>query len=393
MKHEDQLVFEPEAAGLDPVRVMALLQRAEREVLDGVLPSMQMAIARNGRIGAMRTVGIASLADPPIAASNHTIYPIFSCTKAIVAAAVWLLIGDGMLDVSRLVASYVPEFAAGGKSGVKVEHLLTHSAGFPRAGMTAEQWADRRLRIERFQSWRLEWPPGSRFVYHPTATFWVLAEIIERLSGMDFRDFIRRRVSEPLGLACHVGLEPKDQVNIASLTFVGEPPADIELERLGISMTIPAVAESAILSLNDPAIRAVGVPGGGGLMTAATIALFYQALLLSLANDAGLWRREVLAEALRIRSPEHRDPILGCFANRALGVIIAGSDGHAALRGFGAANSEGSFGHGGAGGQLGWADPATGISFAYLTNGIDRDFIRQGRRSAELSNLAAQCAA
>jgi CubicO group peptidase (beta-lactamase class C family) len=106
-----------------------------------------------------------------------------------------------------------------------------------------------------------------------------------------------------------------------------------------------------------------------------------------------LWKPEVLAEALRPRSGDYTDPYLGHKVNRGLGVVIAGDDGMANFRGFGKTNSPAAFGHGGAGGQIGWADPASGISLAYCTNGFDRNDIRQGRRGVAISSLAAVCAA
>ena len=78
--------------------------------------------------------------------------------------------------------------------------------------------------------------------------------------------------------------------------------------------------------------------------------------------------------------------------NRALGVVVAGGDGMANYRGFGKTNSALAFGHGGAGGQIGWADPATGISLGYATNGFDRNDMRQGRRGVALSSLRAPSA-
>ena len=85
------------------------------------------------------------------------------------------------------------------------------------------------------------------------------------------------------------------------------------------------------------------------------------------------------------------DMTVGTTTNRGLGICIAG-DGKRNLRGFGHTNSEHAFGHAGAGGQIAWADPATGISFAYCTSGHDQNPIRQGRRSISISNKAAVCA-
>ena len=86
------------------------------------------------------------------------------------------------------------------------------------------------------------------------------------------------------------------------------------------------------------------------------------------------------------------DPARGMTANRALGIVVAGGDGKANLRGFGRTNSAEAFGHPGFGGQIGWADPATGISFGYLTNGFDRNDLREGRRSVAVCSLAGACA-
>jgi CubicO group peptidase (beta-lactamase class C family) len=80
-------------------------------------------------------------------------------------------------------------------------------------------------------------------------------------------------------------------------------------------------------------------------------------------------------------------------ANRSLGLILAGDDNRAHIRGLGRTVSPGAFGHPGAGGQLAWADPATGLSFAYLTNGLDQHAVREPRRGTSLSSLAGVCVA
>ena len=82
----------------------------------------------------------------------------------------------------------------------------------------------------------------------------------------------------------------------------------------------------------------------------------------------------------------------GTAANRGLGLVVAGGLRRTA-RSFGQACSPESFGHPGAGGQVAWADPATGISFAFVTGGFDRNILRMGFRGASLSSLAARCAA
>jgi CubicO group peptidase (beta-lactamase class C family) len=386
----------PSEVGLDPARVDALFERAEREVRDGLLPAVQIAIARNGKIGAMRTIGKAVQGGKEKPATDETLFTIFSCTKAIMSSASWILIGEGKLRIDERVADIVPEFGTNGKDQITVEQVLLHISGFPNAPYPQDEWLDRGKRLERFAKWRLEWPVGSRFEYHPTSGFWVIAEIIERRTDKDFRDFVRERIALALGLPeLRVGLPPEFHHRVADLVYVGDPISDEERKKLGLPpLPETEVTEEAILGFNRPHVREAGVPGGGGIMTAGDLALFYQGLLHNRALDGSpIWKPEVLLEARRVRSAGYKDPIFGFPVNRGLGVAIAGDDGYANYRGFGKTNSPLAFGHGGAGGQIGWADPATGISIGYCTNGFDRNDLRQGRRGVAISSLAAVCAA
>jgi CubicO group peptidase (beta-lactamase class C family) len=387
----------PSEAGLDPTKVQALFDRAQREINEGLLPSCQIAIARRGKIGAMRTFGRAVQGGVERAATDQTLYIVFSCTKAIMAAAAWLLIGEGKLDPSKRAVEYVPEFGTNGKDVVTVEQLLTHTAGFPDAPYAQEDWNDRGKRLAAFARWRLQWPPGSKYTYHPTSSFWVIAEIIERLSGMDFRQFVRTRIADPLGLPeLRVGIPRAESGRVADLSYVGEALKPEDWTRMGLPVPPETeVTETAILGFNDAAVRAAGVPGGGAISTAADLALFYQALLAGgkAYDGARIWKEETLRDVMRVRTEGLVDPVFGLPPNRGLGIIIAGGDGNANLRGFGRTNSPASFGHGGAGGQIAWGDPATGISIGYCTNGFDRNEIRQGRRGVAISSLAAVCAA
>jgi CubicO group peptidase (beta-lactamase class C family) len=135
-------------------------------------------------------------------------------------------------------------------------------------------------------------------------------------------------------------------------------------------------------------MRAVGVPGGGAIMRASDLALFYQALL---HNPGGLWDAGVLHDATTNVRCDLPDNLLQVPVHRTLGLVLAGDDGKHFMRygSFGPANSPRSFGHAGAHGHVGWADPETGLSFAYCTNGIDGDLMREGIRGVKLSDLAA----
>ena len=376
-------VVESQSLGIDAGRLEELRTRVRREGDAGLLPSCQFALARDGRFAAFETVGNAGLG---------TRYVIFSATKAFVASAAWLLIGEGSLDIERRVADYIPEFATNGKDVVTVEQVMLHTSGFPRAPLGPPAWAERDRRLEAFARWRLNWEPGTEHEYHPTSAHWVLAELIERISGRDYRDFIHERVTGALGLPRVIGVPPSDQDDIAELSLRGEPASPDELEAIfGVpELPVTEVTDAALLSFNRPDVRAVGVPGGGGVATAATVALFYQALL---HNPDELWDPDVLADATgRVRNTFPDLLALGAPANRALGVVVAGDDGNANRRGFGHTQSPRTFGHNGAGGQIAWADPDSGLSFCYLTNGRDVNPIREGRRSIGISSRAAVCA-
>lgn len=391
---DDRSAASPERLGIDPAKLEALFERAAREVREGLLPSAQLAVARHGLIAGMRTFGRVTHEGRPALASDDTRYVIFSCTKALTSAAAWILMGEGKLDPSERVADVIPGFEANGKADVRVEHLLTHTAGFPYAPLPPSDWQDRARRLERFARWRCTFAPGSRMEYHATSSMWVVAELVERRSGAPFREFLRQRILAPLGLkGLHVGLPPEHHGRLADVVHVGEALGEAELAKLGFPVNPQSeVTEEALLAFNAPAAREAGVPGGGGTATAADLALFYQALLADLADAGGpgIWNTETLQDALRVRTAELRDPMIGRLANRALGVVIAGGDDRA-FRGFGPTNSPRAFGHGGAGGQVAWADPETGISFAYLTNGCDRNPLRMGRRGVGLSARAAAC--
>jgi CubicO group peptidase (beta-lactamase class C family) len=372
----------PESLGVDPEKLDALRARVRKEVDEGLLPSCQFALARHGRLAAFEAFGDAT---------TDSRYVIFSATKALVASTVWQLIAEGLVEVDKLVADYIPEFGTNGKEVITVEQVMLHTSGFPHAPLGPPAWDTREGRLEAFGRWRLNWEPGTRYEYHATSAHWVLAELIERQCGEDFRDVIEQRVTTPLGLPRILGLPEDQQTGIADLRLCGDPATPEELQAaFGIAeLPVTEVTDDALMALTRPAMRAVGVPGGGGITSAAAMALFYQALL---HDDRGLWDADVLADATGHVRNSLPDPLTGTPANRGLGVVIAGDDGRAPFRGFGHTQSPRTFGHNGAGGQIAWADPESGLSFCYLTNGNDVHVIRQARRSIGISSRAAVCA-
>jgi CubicO group peptidase (beta-lactamase class C family) len=342
-------------AGLDRAVVDQLAERIERDVDEGLLPAAQFALALEGEIVEERAFGEAG---------PDTRFCLFSATKPFVAATVWRLIGAGELDPVLPVTTWFPAFGANGKEAITLQQVMLHTAGFPSAPMGPAHWSDRAARQARMAAWRLNWEPGTRYEYHPTAAHWVLAELIEAVTGSDFRKAVH-----------------------TALRLVGEhATADELMAAFGVP-ELPAteVTDEAVSRFNEPEVRAVGVPGGGGFARAVDVARFYQALL---HGREDVWPAELLQDVTTNVRNRMADPA-GTPANRTLGLLVAGDDGFAHVRGFGRTVSPGTFGHNGAGGQIAWADPATGLSFAFVTNGYDRHEVRQPRRTTSLGSLAA----
>jgi len=342
----------------------ALCGRAQQLVDDGIAPACQLAVARDGELLVFETFG---------AATNEQRFCVFSATKPIVASMMWLLIGDGLLSPEQKVVEHVPEFASNGKDVVTIEQVMLHTSGFPNAPLDRVLGADPEARRNAFGRWRLEWEPGTRFEYHAASAHWVLVDLIERTTGIDFRDAIEHRVSAPLGLPRLLGIPVDQQDDIVEGVGVG-PRTDALIDMLGVA--------------NDAAVRAAGVPGGGGIMTAATMARFYQGLL---RNPGGLWDDAVLTDAkTRVRCT-FDEPLMHVPVNRSLGLVLAGDDGLHQLRyaAFGKQCSPGSFGHAGAYLQVAWADPATGTSFAFCKNGYNDDMLGDAGHVIALCDLAA----
>ena len=351
----------------------------ETDVAGDLLPACQFAVARNGELLAFEAFGTAATTDRLC---------IFSATKPMVSLTVALLLDEGALSLDDRLGTHIPELVAGGLGEVTVEQVMLHLGGFPNAAMPGADGGDAALRRAAFAGWRSEWEAGSRFEYHYEAGHWVLADLIERVTGRDFREVVHARVTEPIGLPRALGLALEDTENICDL----------------VSVT-PETDDDPILRFNTAAVRASGNPAGGAFMTAAELALLYQALLHNRAPGSGsgagtgtgsgagapIWPAHVLDDLttnIRCTLP---DPIMGVSANRTLGLVLAGDDGMHELRYaiFGHHCSPGSFGHAGMHGQVGWADAASGLSFAFLTNAVDTDMMRSGMRSNALATIAS----
>lgn len=377
----DGVTVDAAALGVDHTQLQRLVQRVQRALDTSPLPSVQFALAKDNALVLFETLGNQT---------NDTRYLVYSCTKPLVAAACWKLMGEGLLDIHATVSRYLPVFGGGGKERVTVEQLLCHSSGFPNATLGPPHWWDSTSRLAQMAHWELEWTPGTQVVYHPLSAWWVLAEIISAVSGVDYRRYIQQAILQPCGLSkLRLGVPRDEGDDIAAVAYVGEPPDAQELRALfGREVQWPADQDAFYLSFNEPDVRALGLPGGGAVSTAADMALFYQALL---HNPDEIWERATLAQVIGKVYCDVPDPHSGAPAHRGLGVVVAGDDRFKINRGMGEKVSAQAFGHQGVGGQVAWGDPQSGLSFCLLTNGLDANLLRSTRLCTAASNLAASC--
>jgi CubicO group peptidase (beta-lactamase class C family) len=209
-----------------------------------------------------------------------------------------------------------------------------------------------------------------------------VAEVLERATGTDYRTYVAERVLAPLGLRrLQLGVPVEQQGDIVDTVGVGV--GDEPLEEAPVVVTL-----DGLLEVDRPEVRVVGVPGAGAYSTAADVALLYQAFL---HNPGGLWDPDVLADATGHIRNRLIDPWTNVPANRSLGLVIGGTDGKTAMRdALGRSVGPRAFGASGASGQVAWADPDTGLSFCYLTNGLESDQVRSFLRSSSVSTLAGR---
>ena len=357
-------------------RIAALSERCRREVDQGRLPGFQLAVGHSGQV-------IFSEAYGEVGEGQR--FPTFSAVKPTVSLTVLALAAEGLFALEDPVASVLPSFVGGGKDEITISQVLLHGGGFPTAPMSFEVAAVRRQRLERYRSWYTTAVPGSSFAYHATSAHWVLADVMEEVTGRPYADVVYERVMEPAGCSRWLGIDDAELANVVDVIEVGEPmdPAEFR-SRFGVEPPETEVTNEALLRFNQPEVRRIGVPGGGGLCTAAELANWYQAIL----HDQGtILRPDVRRDAIEVVRQRHPD-LLGVPANRTHAFVLAGDDGQAAARGHGHTVSPGTFGHGGARGQIGWADPQSGLSLGFLTHGLDRNDLVVGRRTVAISSLA-----
>ena len=364
---------DPASLGLDPAALARLAATIERHVAEGLHPGAQIAVARYGKLALSRSFGAARIAPEAVPTGERTLWLMYSNTKVVTAATVWRLVEEGALRFGDTVAHYLPGFGAHGKAGITLIQLLSHQGGFPSAVVPDACWTDHDLLRRTVCEFHTEWEPGTRVQYHPAAAHWVCAALIAAVTGQDFRRVIREKIIAPLGVGdeLFVGLPAEEQSRAAGMY-------DPAPHGRGFTPRMPEMSE---------AHRAAGVPGGGGYGSARAMAAFYQMLAQGgQLNGVRILSPRTIEYVTRNFTGDRVDDYTGTIMHRGLGPHIRGTT--ETMRGLGALAHPSTFGHGGVGSSYCWADPASGVSFAFFSNArLDYANVHDPRMEI-LSNLA-----
>ncbi|MCV7260600.1 serine hydrolase domain-containing protein [Mycobacterium shimoidei] len=313
---------------------------------------------------------------------HDTMVNMFSTTKGVAALTVARAVSRGLFGYDDKVADHWPEFAQAGKADVTVRQLLGHQAGLCvlSPAPTTQEVADPAKLSPILAAQKPAWPPGTRHGYHAITLGWYKSELIRRTdpAGRTLGRFLADEIAGPLGLDLHIGLPdsvPRDRVaylhhwkRAESLLHLNVMPPALfaaSLNPMGLLARAGSLPRGVVPwdgDYNRDDVRALEIPSANGIGTAAAVAQLYGA---AATGDPALGlTRPVLSElAAPPASPSRgrRDRVLKVDSTFSLGLskpvpmFIFGS-------------SDKAFGTAGFGGSFGFADPDTGIGFAYVMN-------------------------
>ena len=334
----------------------------------------QLFVARAGDVIADLAVGETRPGQP---LTTDTLMMWLSSTKPVAAIAIAQLWERGLLGLDDPVAAHVPEFAANGKGGITLRHLLTHTGGIRMldVGWPAENWDAIVARICQMRP-EPRWPPGGKAGYHQQSSWFLLGEIVQRLSGQPFSTYVRAAILEPLGmLDCWVGM-PAERFHaygerIATMFDTeATPPKDQGWDR----------AERVVTC----------APGSNGVGPMRQLARMYQALLAGGALDGA---RILLPQTVEAIVARHRagmfDHTFRCVMDWGLGFIPTPAiyDQPDVPYAYGRHASRRAFGHSGYRSSAAFADPEHGLVVALAVNGTPSDVAHRQRFRAILEAI------
>ena len=258
---------------------------------------------------------------------RDTIVNVYSTTKTMTALTALLIADRGDLDFDAPVAKYWPEFAANGKAGVKVSHLMAHSAGLSgwKEPITNDDLYDWEKATSLLAAQAPYWEPGTAPGYHALTQGYLVGEVIRRITGRSLGTVFREEIAGPLGADFHIGLPASEDHRVAHL--IPPPPGAAIADG-------PAQSELQANMSNNPGIdvmatrtrgwRGAEIPAAGGTGNARSVAEIHAIL----ANGGVAKGKRFLSEAgcrkaLELQI-EGTDLILGGPARFGLGFGLAG---------------------------------------------------------------------
>lgn len=357
-------------------KAWAVADQGRRE---GLHLGAQVYIERDGELLADCALGETR---PGVEMAIDTINPWFSAVKPVGAVAVGQLYEQGRLDLDDPVTQHIPEFAHGGKESITLRHILMHTGGFRALMLKPGQPRRWDAIIEQICKSRLEpnWEVGEDAGYHVESSWYILGEIVGRVSGVFFGDYVRQEIYEPLGM--------RD-------SWIGIPTEfyDENEERIGwvFDTSKPEHRENPQPNGMETRERATHCsPGGNGRGPIRELGRFYAAML---AGGVLEGTRILEPDTVRLLTANHR---IGIYDKTFRDVIdwglgfIRDSKHHGQVKlpyGFGAHASGETFGHGGRETTVGMADPAHKLVIAAMFNGMPGEARHQDRMHNFLTAL------
>jgi CubicO group peptidase (beta-lactamase class C family) len=322
-----------------------------------------VAVSVEGKLVVDLWGGLADLGGRPW--ERNTIVDVFSVGKAMVALSLLVLIERGKLELNDLVCRHWPEFAFGGKESITIAQLLSHQAGLPgiHHPLDPEALYDWDLMTSALAAETPWWEPGTAIGYHVNTLGFLGGELVRRISGVPFATFFAREVSRPLGADFHFGLERAQDSRIADFYFptsASFPAPELDNDDLTFVYGNPPGA-SGIGVVNTRAWRRAVHPSTNGHSNARAIARIYGLLAAGGGIDGVHLLSPSTLKLATSQIAEGHDRILDRKSRFGFGFQLTMPE-----RPLGPGRV--SFGHYGAGGSLGMADPDAKIAFGYCMN-------------------------
>lgn len=340
---------------------------------------------------------------------RDTIVVVFSCSKGATATMAHILIDRGLLDPAAPVSEYWPEFSRAGKASATVAMMLNHSVGVPgfRDPLPHRSIADWDYMIHRLEEEEPFWEPGIRNGYHALTFGWTVGELIRRISGKSLGTFFADEVAQPLGLDFWFGLPENLEPRVAPIipagaeALEGQPgfiaaatcdpksPSALTMINSGGFSSFEEIEGKSVFGPNSRWLHASEIGAGGAITNARGLAGLYQPLA---ALDDSLLSIAQKSNMAKVSMATMKDAVLLLPTRFTLG-FMAPMDNRDAPVGhnFSLLLPEGTFGHVGAGGSLGFADPALGLSFGYAMNRMGSGILLN-QRGQSLVDATYRCA-